>query len=101
MVNQNLQLTFAKKGKMRFISHLDLMRLFGRAARRAGVPVALTEGYNPHPRISIQPALKLGKESDSLEAAFRLSGWMAPEDMRCRLQGSLPEGIELKKIRVI
>ena len=71
-VNQKLKLRFAKRGMMRFISHLDLMRLFQRAARRAALPVTISKGFSPHPRISIQPALKLGMESDALEAFFKL-----------------------------
>lgn len=45
---------------MKYISHLDLMRLFTRAMRRADLPLKMTEGFNPHPKFSIQRALKLG-----------------------------------------
>ena len=48
---------------MRFISHLDLMRLFQRALRRADLPVTITQGFNPHVKISVNRALKLGVES--------------------------------------
>jgi len=97
LVKQKIRVRFAKRGLMRFISHLDLMRLFQRAARRAHITVTMTQGFNPHPRISIEPALKLGEESDSLEAAFKLDGWMAPADFMRALQQGLPEGIELLK----
>lgn len=85
---------------MRFISHLDLMRLFQRASRRAGIPVSITKGFSPHPRISIQPALKLGVESSSLEASFRLDGWMKPAEFKEKLQKKLPEGIEILEVSI-
>ena len=54
---------------MRFISHLDLMRLFQRALRRVGLSVEITKGFSPHLKISIVRALKLGLESDNEECA--------------------------------
>lgn len=96
-----MRLRFAKRGLMRFVSHLDLMRLFQRAARRAGLPVAITKGFNPHPRISVQPAIKLGEESRSLEAVFKLDGWMKPAEFKERLQEKLPEGIEILEANII
>jgi len=99
MMKQVMKVRFAKKGLMRFVSHLDLMRLFGRASRRAGIPVSITEGFSPHPKISIQPALKLGIESEALEAIFKLDGWMAPGDFKRDLQNTLPEGIEIREVK--
>ena len=64
---------FNKKGKARFLSHLDLLRLFQRCARRAEIPVALTQGFAPRMKMSIIPAIKLGVESDELEAKFTLT----------------------------
>ena len=98
---QRIRIKFGKKGLMRFVSHLDLMRLFQRAARRAEVPVFITKGFSPHPKISIQPALKLGMESSSLEAVFKLDGWMKPANFKERLQAELPGGIEISEAEVI
>ncbi|MBN1872216.1 MAG: DUF2344 domain-containing protein, partial [Candidatus Omnitrophica bacterium] len=50
-------ITLEKKGTMRFISHLDLLRLFQRAARRARLPLKFSQGFSPHPKIKIEPAL--------------------------------------------
>ncbi|MDQ7779636.1 MAG: TIGR03936 family radical SAM-associated protein, partial [Planctomycetota bacterium] len=50
----------AKTGKLRFISHHDLMRTIERAVRRSGIPVECSEGFNPRPRISYPTALALG-----------------------------------------
>ena len=81
---------------MKYISHLDLMRLFMRAMRRADLPLKMTEGFNPHPKFSIKRALKLGLESENEEASVVLKEPISPEDFKERLQRQLPEGIEIK-----
>ena len=83
---------------MRFISHLDLMRLFQRASCRAGLPIAMSEGFNPHPKISFKRALKLGLESENEEVTFKINGWMNPQEFMLRLKEQLPEGINLTNI---
>jgi len=83
---------------MKYISHLDLMRLFTRAMRRADLPLKMTEGFSPHPKFSIKKALKLGLESDNEEATIVLKGQVNPEDFKCRLQEQLPEGIEIRNV---
>lgn len=87
---------FAKKDAMKFISHLDLMRLFTRALRRARLPVKVSEGFNPHPKLSIKRALKLGVESDSEEAAIMLREPVDPQEFIRKLQAQLPQGIMIK-----
>lgn len=87
--------TFSKKGYMRYISHLDLMRLFTRAMRRAEIPVKITEGFNPHPKLSIKRALKLGLESDNEEATIALKELISPEEFIGKLNKQLPQGISL------
>ncbi|NQT06520.1 MAG: DUF2344 domain-containing protein [Candidatus Omnitrophica bacterium] len=100
-MNEKVRIVFAKKGIMRFISHLDLMRLFQRAARRACIDVSLSKGFNPRPRISIQPAIKLGMESSSLEAVFRLDKCIRPAELKLKLQRTLPEGINILEAAII
>jgi radical SAM-linked protein len=90
---------FSKKGLMRYISHLDLMRLFARAMRRAEFPLKMTEGFSPHPKLSLKRALKLGLESESEEASIVLKFPVEPEDFKNRLQKQLPEGIEVKDVQ--
>lgn len=91
---------FAKKGAMKYISHLDLMRLFMRALRRAELPVKMTQGFSPHPKISIKRALKLGVESESEEATFALSRPLGADEFTERLQSQLPEGIRIKSAQL-
>ena len=81
---------------MRYISHLDLMRLFMRAMRRADLPLKMTEGFSPHPKFSIKRALKLGLESENEEASVVMKEPVVPEDFKERLQKQLPEGIIIK-----
>ncbi|MDD2752664.1 MAG: TIGR03936 family radical SAM-associated protein, partial [Candidatus Omnitrophica bacterium] len=88
--------TFTKKETMKYISHLDLMRTFCRALRRAGLPIKNSEGFNPHPKLSIKRALKLGLESENEEAAIALIDFIEPEDFKQRLAKQLPKGIEIK-----
>jgi radical SAM-linked protein len=92
-----INFTFAKTGAMRFISHLDLMRLFMRALRRADLPVKITEGFNPHPKVSLKMALKLGVESENEEAVIVLKEFINPKEFQQRLEIQLPEGITIKK----
>ena len=84
---------FTKTGKMRFLSHHDLMRLFERALRRTGLPLRMTEGYNPHPVIAFPTALGLGIESVDEILEIELSSWSAPRQIEKLLGEQLPEGV--------
>lgn len=96
-MSHKIGVVFTKKGDMKFISHLDLMRLFQRALRRSGLPVYITKGFNPHPKVSIRRALKLGVESDNEEAQFYLDNAdVKPQEFKERLNKQLPEGIKIK-----
>ncbi len=90
-----LKIIFSKTGDMRFISHLDLMRLFQRAVRRAELPVTLTQGFSPHLKISITRALKLGVESSGEEAVFHMDRDMRPENFVDAMNAKLPEGVRI------
>ncbi len=86
---------FSKSGEMKYISHLDLMRLFVRSMRRARLPLKLTEGFSPHPKFSILKALKLGVESMCEEASIVLAAPVPPQEFIERLQQQLPKGIAI------
>jgi len=94
-----INFTFSKKGLMKYISHLDLMRLFIRAMRRAGLPLKYTQGFHPHPKFSIRCALKLGEESENLDAEIILVNFLDPQIFKDKLQKELPEGILIKEIK--
>jgi len=91
-----VRIRFEKAGKMRFLSHHELMRLFERAVRRSGIPVRMTEGFNPHPVLSFPTALGIGIESLDEVMELELSTWVAPNQLREKLSAQLPEGIRIR-----
>ncbi len=84
---------FSKTGRMRFLSHHDLMRLFERTFRRTELPLRMTEGYNPHPILAFPTALGLGIESSDEILEFELTSWVSPRQIESRLREQLPEGV--------
>lgn len=89
------RLLFEKKGNAVWISHLDLMRLFQRAFKRAGLPLTHTQGFNPRPSVSIALPLSVGVESSCELLDFDLYGDPVPaEEILERLNASLIEGVK-------
>ncbi len=80
---------------MRYISHLDLMRLFHRALRRAGLPVVITKGFSPRIKMSVMKALKLGVESENEEAVFYMKENLAPQKFMDAINIELPDGVRV------
>ncbi len=94
-------LTISKKGKARFISHLDLYRAIERSLRRALLPIVFTEGYNPHPKISFLSALELGATSDCEKALLYLTEPIPPSELKERLNRFLPEDIRVEDVHFV
>ena len=88
-----IRIIFEKKGWITFLNHQDLPVLFSRAARRAGLLQEFTEGFSPHPRISLGPALAAGVEGSDEPADFWFSFW--DEGYVDRWNEKLPEGIRI------
>jgi len=86
---------------MRFISHLDLLRLFHRALRRAGLPVTITKGFSPRIKMSVMKALKLGVESVCEEAVFNTEEKVDPQVFADAVNAKLPDGIKLLRTEEI
>ena len=89
------RLLFAKVGRARYISHLDLMRTFQRAFQRAGLAIRHTEGFNPHPFISILLPLSVGFSSACELLEFELLSGADPAAVPHRLNAALPEGVQV------
>ena len=91
------RLLFEKKGNAIWISHLDLMRLFQRAFKRAGLPLTHTQGYNPRPSVSIALPLSVGVESKCELLEYELVGEEKPshKEIVARLNEALTEGIRV------
>ncbi|HIK38536.1 MAG: TIGR03960 family B12-binding radical SAM protein [Geminocystis sp.] len=100
-VVQRLRVWFGKEGDMALISHLDLMRLFDRAIRRAGMPISYTGGFHPTPKISIASALPLGMTSSGEIVEFQLHTPMTVEEFRQRLTAQLPPGLPIFQVEQI
>lgn len=100
MLRQRFQLRFSKKGDLRFVSHLDLMRTFERALRRAKLPLRMTDGFNPHPRLSFPLSLGVGVEGSDEVMEFELSAWVPAPQVQKRLEPNLPPGLELKSLKL-
>ncbi|MEB3181145.1 MAG: TIGR03960 family B12-binding radical SAM protein [Nostocaceae cyanobacterium] len=92
---QRLRVWFGKQGDMALLSHLDLIRLFDRAIRRAALPVAFTGGYHPTPRISVASALTLGATSSGEIVDFELTQPLDGETFTAKLSIALPEDIPI------
>ncbi|QDZ38907.1 TIGR03960 family B12-binding radical SAM protein [Euhalothece natronophila Z-M001] len=99
--NQRIRLRFSKEGEMRLVSHLDLVRLFDRAVRRAKLPISFTGGYHPGPRISIANALSLGMTSSGEIVDFDLTEEMDLEVFRDQLAAQLPTGINVNSVEAV
>ena len=90
------RLLFEKKGNAIWISHLDLMRLFQRAFKRAGLPLTHTQGFNPRPSVSIALPLSVGVESRCELLDFDLYGEkLDNEEILVRLNAALVEGVRV------
>ncbi len=93
------RMLFEKMGNAVWISHLDLMRLFQRAFRRAGLPLTHSQGFNPRPSVSIALPLSVGIESECELLDFDLEGEAVAENEICnRLNEVLTEGIRIRKV---
>ena len=91
-----LRLLFEKKGRSVWISHLDLMRLFQRAFKRAGLPLTHTQGFNPRPSVSIALPLSVGVESQCELLDFELETCdMSTSEIRDKLNEGLVAGVRV------
>jgi len=92
---QRIRIKYTKGKEIKFISHRDLMRVLHRAVRRAEIPVAYSQGFNPHMKISWGQALKVGQASDGEYAELQIEGWIKPQELMAKLNKQLPKGIEI------
>lgn len=86
---------FEKSGPARFVSHLDVQRLFQRAFRRALIPAAYSQGFNPHPVLAFATALSVGFTSSAEWLDLRLERETEPESFIARVNEALPNGFRV------
>lgn len=94
---RKVRLQYKKLSRAVYISHLDIMRTFQRALKRADIAVKHTEGFNPHPYISIALPLSLGYYGECEFLDMEILDDMPCEEIVERLNRALPEGIEAVK----
>lgn len=92
---QKLRIRYAKRGRMRFTSTRDFQRALERAVRRAGLPVAFSGGFHPHPRISYANAAPTGAASEAEFVEVSLTEAVQPAEAARLLDASLPEGLDV------
>jgi radical SAM-linked protein len=101
-----LRITFSKTGALRYTGHLDLHKIWERTARRAGLPLAYSQGFHPQPKLQLAAALPLGfsarlelldiwLDMESADSSLRLS------DIQTALQKAAPPGLGIVKIEEV
>ncbi len=90
-----------KGEELRYVSHLDYANLFVRACKRAHLPMAYSEGFNPHMKVAFASALSLGAASDAEYVDFEMTESLAPSEVMRRLGAHLPRGAQIVRLRLL
>ncbi len=93
-----LRIRFRRGVEVRFISHLDIIKLWYRAFRRAGIDLAYSEGFNPHPKISVAAPLALGITSEADLMDIYTTGFISPHSFTTCVSRQLPPGMEIVQV---
>jgi radical SAM-linked protein len=93
-----LRVRYAKRGRLRFTSHRDISRAVERAVRRAGIPVAFSAGFSPHPKISYAGAAATGVASEAEYLELGLVSRCDPDQVRSDLDRALPDGLDVIEV---
>ena len=96
-----IRITFQKLGALRYTGHLDLHKLWERAARRAELPLAYSQGFHPQPKMNIAAALPLGFSSRCEVLDMRLEHDIQLDGLVEKLQGTLPTGIQVTNVESV
>lgn len=97
---QRLRIRYAKRGRLRFVSHRDFSRAFERAVVRARIPMAYSSGFNPHPRISYSGAAPTGAASEAEYLEIGLASEADPARVHADLDEAMPDGLDVLEVVV-
>jgi radical SAM-linked protein len=97
---QRLRLRYARRGRLRFSSHRDFQRALERALRRAEVPIAFSQGFNPRPKVSYANAAATGVASEAEYVEIAVTEVLDPERVRQALDTALPPGLDVLEVVV-
>jgi radical SAM-linked protein len=89
---------FRVQGILRFISHAEMLKVFQRACARAGIEIQHSQGFNPHPKLSLPLPRPVGIESDDELLCIRMNGNLNESQIKTMLSAQLPEGCELLSV---
>lgn len=92
---------FEKMGRMSWFSHLDLQNTMQRALRRAQLPVAYSQGFNPHVLTSFATALSVGCQSRGEVMEVEMAGEISPEEFAEKLNACLPDGLKVRRCALV
>lgn len=95
---KRLFLAITKGEEIRFLGHLDYLRTMERVVVRSGIPIAFSEGFNPHMKISLDSALAVGVTADPLYMEIKLEKDMPIEEVKERMQREMPKGMTIYHI---
>lgn len=93
------RICFQKTGPASYLSHLDLVRVMERSARRAGLPLAYSEGFNPHPKMAFASPLPVGISGEEELADIELENEVTADSIMEGLNRSLPDGLAVRRVR--
>lgn len=100
-ITTRIRMKFSRIGRIRFLSHLDFMTLFHRTAVRARIPLAFSQGFNPHPKIAFGPALSVGMESEAEFLDMETDPFIDLLQATKDLNNALPDGVRILESRII
>jgi len=100
---KRIRIQFSKEGALRYISHLDLHSLWERSIRRAGVPLAYTQGFHPQPKIQLAAALALGftGAAEWVDIWLQDNGNWQVDELQAKIQAGLPSGIQINNVEEV
>jgi radical SAM-linked protein len=96
-----IRITFVKQGALRYTGHLDLHKLWERAARRAELPLAYSQGFHPQPKMNMAAALPLGFSSRCEVMDMKLEQDISLESLPTRLNSTLPSGLQVVEVEQV
>jgi radical SAM-linked protein len=96
-----MRVRFGRGEEIKYISHLDIMRLWERALTRAGIDVAYSEGFSPHPKLSMAAPLAVGVTAESELLDVHINGQVTPHWFTDALKSQMPPGITLKGVQQV
>ena len=101
MKAQRLRITFARGDRLRYITHLDLMRSWERALKRAGLPLAYSEGFTRHPQIALAAPLPVGATGEGELMDVYLEERLDPAIFAEQLARETPPGLDVRRVEEV